>query len=43
MKMIVGIHKKDPTLLQKSLLKNYEKLSRLSPKNWASLYQKTSN
>ena len=31
--MIVGIHKKDATLSQKSLLKNYEKLSRLSPKN----------
>ena len=31
--MIVGIHKKNAKLLQTSLLKNYEKLSGLSPKN----------
>ena len=35
-----GIHKKNATLLETSLLKNYGKLSSLSPKNWASLYKK---
>ena len=38
-----GIHKKNVTLLETLLLKNYGKLSSLSPKNWASLYQKSSN
>ena len=40
-----GIHKKNATLLETSLLKNYGKLSffGLSPKFWVSLYQKRSN
>ena len=37
-----GIHKKNGTLLETSLLKNYGKLSSLSLKNWASIYQKSS-
>ena len=40
---IEGIHKKNATLLETSLLKNYGKLSSLSPKNWGSLYQISSN
>ena len=35
-----GIHKKIAPLLETSLLKNYGKISSLSPQNWASLYQK---
>ena len=35
-----GIHKKNATLLETSLLKNYGKLSSLSPKNGVRLYQK---
>ena len=38
-----GMHKKNTTLLEASLLKNYGKVSSLSPKNWASLCQKSSN
>ena len=38
-----GIHKKNATLLETSLLKNCGKLSSLSPKNWGSLYQKRNN
>ena len=37
-----GIHKKNAALLKTSLLKNYGKLSSLSLKNYASLYQKSS-
>ena len=37
-----GIHKK-ATLLETSLLKNCGKLSNFLPKNWGSLYQKSSN
>ena len=36
------IHKKNATLFETSLLNNYGKISSLSPKNWASLYQKSS-
>ena len=36
------IQKKNGTLLETSLLKNYGKRSSLSLKNWASLYQKSS-
>ena len=35
-----GIHKKNVTLLENSLLNNCGKLSSLSPKNCGSLYQK---
>ena len=38
-----GIHKKNATLFETSLLKNYGKLSSLSPKNLVSLFQKSSN
>ena len=38
-----GIHKKNATLLETSLLKNYGKLSSLSCKNWTNLHQKSSN
>ena len=34
-----GIHKKNVTLLESSLMKNCVKLSSLSLKNWGSLYQ----
>ena len=37
-----GIHKKNTTLLETSLLKNCEKLSVLSPKSWGSLYPESS-
>ena len=40
---LVGIHKKNATVLEASLLANYGKLPGLSPKIWASLYQKSSN
>ena len=35
-----GTRKKYGTLLESSSLKSYGKLSRLSPKNWVSLYEK---
>ena len=35
--------KENATLLETSLLKNYGKLSNLSPKHWADLYQKGSS
>ena len=35
-----NFHKKNVTLLETSLLKNYGKLSSLSPKNGVRLYQK---
>ena len=35
-----GIHKKNGTLLEASLLKNCGKRSSLQPKNWGSLYKK---
>ena len=38
-----GIRKENATLLETSLLKNYGKLSNLSPKHWADLYQKGSS
>ena len=38
-----GIHKENATLLLTLFLKNYGKLSILSPKTGASLYQKNSN
>ena len=38
-----GIHKKNDTLLETSLLKDCGKRSYLSPKNWGSLYKKSSN
>ena len=38
-----GIHKKNATLLETSLLKNYGKRSSLPPKNLESLFQKSSN
>ena len=38
-----GIHKKNATLLETSLPKNYGKLSSLPSKNWTNLYQKSSN
>ena len=38
-----GIHKKNGTQSENSLLKNCEKLYFLSLKNWGSLYQKSSN
>ena len=38
-----GIHKENATMLETSLLKNCGKLSSFSPKNWGSLYQKSSN
>ena len=37
------IHEKHATLLETSLLKNCEKLSSFSPKNWEISYQKRSN
>ena len=40
---LVGIHKKNATVLETSLLANYGKLPGLSPKIGASLYQKSSN
>ena len=40
---LVGIHKKNASVLETSLLTNYGKLSGLSYKIWASLYQKSSN
>ena len=33
-----GIHKKNSTLSEVSLVKNYGKLSSLPPKYWGSLY-----
>ena len=38
-----GIHKKNGTLLDNSLVKNCGKLSSLFPQNWGSLYLKSSN
>ena len=38
-----GIHKKNASLLENSLLKNYGKGSSQSPKNLGSLFQKSSN
>ena len=35
-----GIHKKNATLLETSLVENYGKLSSLSPKNLGSLFQR---
>ena len=40
---IGAIHEKNATLLETSLQKNYGKISSLSPKIWASVYQKPSN
>ena len=40
---LVGIHKKNATVLETSLLTSYGKLSGLSYKIWARLYQTSSN
>ena len=40
---LAGIHKQNDTLLETSILRNYGKISSLPPKNWAGLYQKSSN
>ena len=43
METLGGIHKKNATLLEASLLKNHGKFSSLLLKNLGSLFQKTEN
>ena len=40
LEVLGGIHKKNATLLETSLLKNCGKLSSLSPKTWGSFFLK---